>query len=67
VGEDGYLALFVDDLDRCLPENPIEVLEALKLYLDSSHCVFVVGVDPRVIEEAIRRRYAGNPSLPPVE
>lgn len=63
VGEQAYLTVFIDDLDRCLPENAIEVMEALKLYLDKAQCVFVVGVEPGVIEEAIRRRYGDNPSL----
>ena len=67
VGEDGYLVVFVDDLDRCLPENAIEVMEALKLYLDRANCVFVVGVEPAIIEEAIRRRYADNQFLPASE
>jgi predicted KAP-like P-loop ATPase len=63
VGEQAYLTVFIDDLDRCLPENAIEVMEALKLYLDQAQCVFVVGVEPGVIEEAIRRRYGDNPTL----
>ena len=28
------LIVFVDDLDRCLPEKAIEVLEAIKLFLE---------------------------------
>jgi hypothetical protein len=67
VGPDGYLVIFIDDLDRCLPENAIQVLEALKLYLDRANCVFVVGVEPAVVEEAIRRRYNDNPELSPTE
>lgn len=30
--KNGRLAVFVDDLDRCLPEKAIEVLEAIKLF-----------------------------------
>ena len=67
VGEHGYLVVFIDDLDRCLPENAIEVLEALKLYLDRGDCIFVVGVEPAVIEEAIRARYKDNAVLSPAE
>ncbi len=55
VGATGYLVIFIDDLDPCLPENAIQVLEALKLYLDKASCVFVVGCEPAVIEEAYRR------------
>jgi KAP family P-loop domain len=58
-----YLVVFIDDLDRCLPENAIEVIEALKLYLDKTNCVFVIGVEPSIIETAIMLRYGANPNL----
>ncbi len=32
LGEDGRLVVFVDDLDRCLPETAIEILETIKLF-----------------------------------
>jgi predicted KAP-like P-loop ATPase len=67
VGGDGYVVVFVDDLDRCLPENAVEVLEALKLYLDQASCVFVIGVEPAIVEEAIKRRYGDHPALSQVE
>jgi hypothetical protein len=58
-----YLVVFIDDLDRCLPENAIEVMEALKLYLDKANCVFVIGVEPSIIEAAITKRYGVNSNL----
>ncbi|HAC62850.1 MAG TPA: hypothetical protein DCF68_04765 [Cyanothece sp. UBA12306] len=58
-----YLVVFIDDLDRCLPENAIEVMEALKLYLDRSNCIFVIGTESSIIEEGIRHRYKDNPRL----
>ena len=51
------LVVFVDDLDRCLPENAIEVLEALKLFLDVPGCVFFLAADRDVIEKGIRVKY----------
>jgi len=57
VGKDGRLVIFIDDLDRCLPENAITVLETIKLYLDNDQCVIVLGVDRDSIETAIKRRY----------
>ena len=53
----GRLAVFVDDLDRCLPDKAVEVLEAVKLFLDVPGCVFVLGVAREIIEEGIRVRY----------
>jgi len=60
---DGYLVIFIDDLDRCLPENAIAVMEALKLYLDRANCVFVIGAERSIIEEGIKERYRDNPRL----
>jgi KAP family P-loop domain len=67
VGEKGFLVVFIDDLDRCLPENAIEVMEALKLYLDRANCIFVLGVEPTIVEEAIKRRYNDSASLSATE
>jgi len=53
----GYLAIFVDDLDRCLPEKAVEVLEAIKLFLDVPGCIFILGIDRDVVERGIRLRY----------
>ena len=54
----GRVVIFVDDLDRCLPDKAVEVLEAIKLFLDVPGCIFVLGVDREVIEEGIKVRYA---------
>ncbi|WP_253831163.1 KAP family P-loop NTPase fold protein [Actinokineospora globicatena] len=51
------LAFFIDDLDRCLPEYILKTLEALKLFLNISGCVFVLGVDREALESTIRARY----------
>lgn len=56
-GKNQKLVVFVDDLDRCLPDNVISVLEALKLFLDQASCIFVIGVDRTVVERAIQARY----------
>jgi len=56
-GEKGKLVIFMDDLDRCLPENVINVLEAAKNYIDTEGCVFVVGVDEKAIEAGVKVRY----------
>lgn len=51
------LVVFVDDLDRCLPEKAIEVLEAIKLFLDVENCVFMLGLDQDVIARGIEMKY----------
>jgi ribosomal protein L7/L12 len=51
------LIFFIDDLDRCVPELVLKVLEALKLYLNLTNCVYVIGVDRASLECSIRLRY----------
>jgi ribosomal protein L7/L12 len=51
------LVFFIDDLDRCVPEQVLKVLEALKLYLNLPSCVYVIGVDRGALECSIRQRY----------
>lgn len=63
VGAGGRLVIFVDDLDRCLPENAVQVLEAMKLYMDSGNVTFVIGVEPEVVRQGIRHRYKDNDAL----
>jgi ribosomal protein L7/L12 len=51
------IAFFIDDLDRCLPDNVLQVLEALKLYFNLPGCVYILGVDRSALEHSIRHRY----------
>ncbi|HET90350.1 MAG TPA: hypothetical protein ENN99_06380 [Chloroflexi bacterium] len=55
----GLLVVFIDDLDRCLPNRAVEVLEAIKLFLDVSGCVFFIAVDRDIIERVVRTQYVG--------
>ncbi len=51
------LVIFIDDLDRCLPDVTLEVLEALKLYLAIPNLVFVLGVDRDVVDAIVQKHY----------
>jgi HEAT repeat protein len=63
--QDKRLVVFIDDLDRCLPEKTIEILEVIKLFLDVPRCVFVIGVEREVIERGIEVRYkSGEQEIP---
>lgn len=55
--QEGVLAVFIDDLDRCLPAKTIQVLEAIKLMVGRPGTVFVLGASERVVQEAIRTHY----------
>ena len=52
------LVVLIDDLDRCSPERIVENLEAVKLFLSVKNTAFVIGADRRIVEHAIRSRYA---------
>jgi predicted KAP-like P-loop ATPase len=55
------LIVLVDDLDRCLPETAIETLEAIRLFVFTSHTAFVVAADEAMIEYSVRKHF---PDLP---
>ncbi|MFZ0548350.1 MAG: P-loop NTPase fold protein, partial [Candidatus Promineifilaceae bacterium] len=58
--EGGRLIVFVDDLDRCLPEKAIEVIEAIKLFLEAPGVVFVLGMDKDIVQEGIKAHYGAH-------
>lgn len=49
--------IFIDDLDRINPENAIEILEFLKLFLSMKNCVYLVAIDEKVIGEGLKSKY----------
>jgi hypothetical protein len=51
------VVVLIDDLDRCLPLNALEVLESMKLFFDLEGFVFIVGLDQEVVEAAIEAKY----------
>jgi hypothetical protein len=57
IGSRERMVIFIDDLDRCMPEIALQVLEALKLYLDIPNLVFVLGVDRDVVEKLVVEHY----------
>jgi hypothetical protein len=58
VGE-GRLIVFVDDLDRCIVENALGILKAIKLFLSAEGVIFVIAVDMIKLERAWELRYKG--------
>jgi hypothetical protein len=49
--------VFIDDLDRCLPEKALHVLEIVKNLIFIKGYFFVVGLDPKPIEDYIDYKY----------
>ena len=55
------VVVFIDELDRCLPDTVLEVFEAMRLFLFVEGMSFVIGADERLIQYAIRSKYKEVP------
>ncbi len=56
---DVTLVVFVDDLDRCLPQTAIATLEAMRLFLFLDHTAFIIAADDKMIRESVRAHFKG--------
>ena len=54
------LVVFVDDLDRCLPQTAISTLESIRLLLFLKRSAFVVAADNDFIKGAVRVHFEGT-------
>jgi predicted KAP-like P-loop ATPase len=61
------LVVFVDDVDRCMPETIIDTFEAIRLFLHVPKTAYVIAADQRIVQGAIEDRYPTaiekNPSI----
>jgi hypothetical protein len=53
------IVVFVDDLDRCLPDRALTILESMKLFFDMPGFIFIVGLNKHVVESAVRTKFSG--------
>ncbi len=51
------IVVFIDDLDRVLPERAVEILEAMKNFVDVPGCVFVLACDYAVVTKGLRKKF----------
>ena len=54
------LVVLVDDLDRCLPENVMNVLESVNTFMDVEGIVFVMALDRDYLIQAIEHYYSSD-------
>lgn len=54
------LVVFVDDLDRCLPQTAISTLESIRLLLFLKRTAFVIAADNDFIRGAVRKHFEGT-------
>ena len=62
IREDEYpkslrLVVIIDDLDRCLPEYVLSLLQQIKLILDIPGVAFVFAINPKPLEAYLGKRY----------
>jgi hypothetical protein len=51
------IVLYIDDLDRCSPDQVVKVLQAIHLLLAFRLFVVVLGVDSRWLEDSFKSHY----------
>jgi len=61
------IVVFIDDLDRCVPQKAFALLEALKSFMDIPGFIFVLGLDPRAIETYLPGKYGRHLYVTPEE
>ncbi len=54
------LILCIDNLDRCMPDKVISLLESIKLFLSVPNCTWVFAMDSEVIASYINQKYDGT-------
>jgi energy-coupling factor transporter ATP-binding protein EcfA2 len=56
--EKKYNIIFIDDLDRCEPENVLNLLSAIKLFFTyGKKTIFFFGVDKKAVQQAVQTKY----------
>lgn len=53
------LIVIIDNLDRCLPANAIQTLEAIRLFLFLPNTAFVIAADEEMIRSAVAEHFKG--------
>ncbi len=54
------LIIFIDDIDRALPDQIVEILKNLKLILEVEQCVFVLAMDMNIVARSVENYYRGK-------
>ncbi|WJY99395.1 KAP family P-loop domain protein [Corynebacterium hansenii] len=60
IPEGSRLVIFVDDLDRLPPARAVQIMETLKLFINSRHCIFVLAIDFDVVADGTRAIYGDS-------
>jgi hypothetical protein len=53
------LVIFLDDLDRCRPEQVVQILEAINFLSSAAPCFIVIGADYSKVETLVGMQFEG--------
>jgi hypothetical protein len=57
-GNKKFNIIFIDDLDRCEPEQVLNLLSAIKLFFTyGQKTIFFCGIDKKAVEQAVKTKY----------
>lgn len=56
-----HVVVFIDELDRCLPDTILDIFEAIRLFLYVPGTTFIIGADQRMVQYAVKTRYKDIP------
>jgi thymidylate kinase len=51
------VCVFIDDLDRVMPDAALDLMEAIRSLLDCVNCTFIVAADQQLIGQGLKARF----------
>lgn len=51
------IVIFVDELDRCIPDYAISLLERIKHFFNAQNIIFILGIDKEALSNSIKVIY----------
>ena len=51
------VCVFIDDLDRVMPDVALDLMEAIRSLLDCVNCTFIVAADQQLIGQGLKARF----------
>lgn len=59
-GKQTKLIVLVDEIDRCLPDEQLKILERMHHLFDIKNCAVIVAINREAIKSTFDRNYGGN-------
>lgn len=54
------IVIYIDNLDRCTPQNTIQTLEAIRLFLFIRNTAFIIATDEDMVRAAVQEYHKGS-------